>query len=176
MLHEGELHSFARFVRMLSVIWTVFSGLLLAAAVIDGKTYRIPNWIPLALAALFAVAVALSGKTIVDYWPSFALGAGMMVIGYGLYALTGMGAGDAKLAAAAVLWAGLTGLYAWVFALAMSMAALAFMLVVLRRVAPAGHAAKVRVLQRGAPVPLGIALAAASILASWRFDAALWAF
>ena len=161
---------------MLSVIWVVFSGLFFAAAVIDARSYRIPNWIPLALAALFAVAVALSGKTIVDYWPSFALGAGMMAIGYGLYAVTGMGAGDAKLAAAAVMWAGLAGLYAWVFALAMSMAALAVALIVLRRVAPAGQAAKARVLQRGAPVPLGIALAAASILASWRFDAALWTF
>ena len=161
---------------MLSVVWVVFSGLFLTAALIDGRTYRIPNWVSLALVALFAVAVALSGKTIVDYWPNLALGAGMMVIGYGLYAATGMGAGDAKLAAAAVMWAGLGGLYAWVFALAMSMAALAVTLVVLRRVAPAGQTEKRHVLQRGAPVPLGIALAAASVLASWQFDAALWTF
>jgi hypothetical protein len=33
-----------------------------------------------------------------------------------------------------------------------------------------------RMLQRGAPVPLGIALAGAMILASWQFNPALWAF
>jgi prepilin peptidase CpaA len=175
-LANGGFKTSGRLARMLSVIWAVYSGLFVAAAVIDGRSYRIPNWIPLALALLFAVAVSLSGKTIVEYWPSLALGVGMMAIGYGLYLATGMGAGDAKLAAAAVMWAGLSGLYAWVFALALSMAALAFGLVVLRRLAPAGQTEKTRVLQRGAPVPLGVALAAASIVASWQFDAALWAF
>jgi prepilin peptidase CpaA len=92
--------------------------------------------------------------------------------------LTGMGAGDAKLAAAGALWSGVSGLYMVTFTLAVSMAALALSLVALRRLVPAvsGAEPSVRMLQRGAPVPLGIALSAAMILASWQLDPALWAF
>lgn len=164
---------------MASVIWVAFAGLLAAAAVIDGRTYRIPNWIPIALTVLFAVAVFASGKPVADYWTNAALAAGVLAIGYLLYAFTGMGAGDAKLGAVAVLWAGLSGLYAWTFWLALAMAVLAFGLVALRRIAKlaaAGGEPRQRILQRGAPVPLGIALAMATIIASWTFDPSIWAF
>jgi prepilin peptidase CpaA len=161
---------------MASAIWIVFAGLLLAAAVFDGRSYRIPNWISVALAVLFAVAAAVSGEPLAGFWPHLALGIAVLLVGYLLYRFTGMGAGDAKLAAAAVLWAGLPGLYAWTFFLALAMAALALGLVAARRIAitAAGGEPKLRILQRGAPVPLGVALAAATILASGSFDPALW--
>ena len=162
---------------MASVIWIAFAGLFAWAAVTDARSYRIPNWIPIALAALFALAVFVSGKPVLEFWPHLAAGLGMMALGYLLYAVTGMGAGDAKLAAAAMLWAGWSGAYAWLFALTVAMAGLAAGLVLLRlAAATAGSAPKLRMLQRGAPVPLGIALAAATIFASWRFDLAFWAF
>jgi prepilin peptidase CpaA len=161
---------------MASVIWIAFAGLLLAAGVFDARSYRIPNWISVALAALFIVAVLTSGQPATGYWPHMAFGVGVLAVGYLLYLFTGMGAGDAKLAAAAMLWAGLPGLYAWTFFLALSMAALALGLVAARRIAVAmmGPAPKLRILQRGAPVPLGVAIAAATILASGSFDPALW--
>jgi prepilin peptidase CpaA len=148
------------------------------AAVIDARSYRIPNWIPVALTALFVVAAFASGKPIEGFWPHLATALAVLAAGYLLYLLTGMGAGDAKLAAAGAIWTGFTGLYFLTFTLAVSMAALAFTLVALRRLVPAisGAESGIRVLQRGAPVPLGIALAAAMILASWKFDPALWAF
>ncbi|MDP3738227.1 MAG: prepilin peptidase [Hyphomonadaceae bacterium] len=164
---------------MMSVIWIVFAGLFAAAAFIDGRTYRIPNWIPIALAVLFAIAAFASGEPVVDYWQNGALAVGVLAIGYLLYALTGMGAGDAKLGAVAVLWAGLSGLYAWTFWLAVAMGVLAFGLIAARRLAKMATAdglPRQRILQRGAPVPLGIALAAAAILASWKFDPSIWAF
>jgi prepilin peptidase CpaA len=163
---------------MASVIWGAYAGLFLAAAVIDARSYRIPNWISLALVGLFVVAVLASGKPILNFWPHLATGLAILAAGYLLYMLTGMGAGDAKLAAGGALWAGFTGLYTVTFTLAVSMAALAIMLVALRRLVPAvsGHEAGLRMLQRGAPVPLGIALAGAMILASWQFNPALWAF
>ncbi len=162
---------------MASAIWIAFAGLFLAAAVLDGRSYRIPNWISVALVGLFLVAVLLSGQPPADFWPHLVAGLGVLAIGSLLDLVTGMGAGDAKLAAAAVLWAGLTGLYAWTFFLALAMAVLALMLVAARRLASAraaGAESKVRILQRGAPVPLGIALAAAAILASGSFNPALW--
>jgi prepilin peptidase CpaA len=161
---------------MASGIGIVFAALFLAAAVFDARSYRIPNWISVALVALFLVAALMSGQPATSYWPHLALGAGILLVGYLLYLFTGMGAGDAKLAAAAALWAGLPGLYAWTFFLALSMAVLALGLVAARRivVATVGSEPKMRILQRGAPVPLGVAIAAAAILASGSFNPALW--
>ncbi len=161
---------------MASVIWAGFAGLFLVAAAFDSRTYRIPNWISLALVGLFVVAVLVSGERVTAFWPHLALGLAILVVGYLLYQFTGMGAGDAKLAASAVLWTGFSGLYAWTFYLALSMAALALGLVIVRQVATviAGAGTKPRILQRGAPVPLGVAIAAATILASGSFDPALW--
>jgi prepilin peptidase CpaA len=163
---------------MASIIWFAFASLFLIAAVIDARSYRIPNWIPLALGGLFVVAAVASGQPILGFWPHLATGLAILAVGYLLYMLTGMGAGDAKLAAAGALWSGVTGLYMLTFTLAVSMAALALALVALRRLVPAvsDHESSVRILQRGAPVPLGIALASAMILASWQFNPALWAF
>jgi prepilin peptidase CpaA len=161
---------------MASAVWIVFAALFVAAAVFDGRSYRIPNWVSVALVALFVVAAIISGESLVEFWPHLALGVGVLLVGYLLYLFTGMGAGDAKLAAVAVLWAGLPGLYSWTFYLALAMAVLALVLVAARRVATAmaGAEPKLRILQRGAPVPLGVALAAAAILASGSFDTALW--
>jgi len=161
---------------MMSAIWAAFTILFLAAAVSDARTYRIPNWISLALVALFVVAAAVSGQPVVSFWPHLAVGASVFALGYGLYILTGMGAGDAKLSAAAALWAGFSGFYFWAFTLALTMSLLALALIVARRVLPAGEAPRPKVFQKGAPVPLGVAIGLATIAASWQFDGALWAF
>jgi prepilin peptidase CpaA len=160
----------------MSIIWTVFVILLLWAAMSDAASYRIPNWICAALAALFIGSVVGSGEPVTGFWLHFLLGAGVLAMGYLLYRFTGMGAGDAKLGATALLWAGLEGLYDWALFLALSMAVLVLALVIARRVALgiAGGASSVRILKRGAPVPLGVALAAATILASGSFDHRLW--
>src|SRR5262245_46251156 len=108
---EGPCTAFARRKRspkpswsrheMASAIWVAFAALFLAAAVFDGRSYRIPNWISAALVALFVVAGLASGESLLSFWPHVALGAGVLLIGYLLYLFTGMGAGDAKLGAAA---------------------------------------------------------------------------
>jgi prepilin peptidase CpaA len=161
---------------MMSAIWATFTILFLLAAVWDARTYRIPNWISLALVALFVVAAAVSGQPVISFWPHLAASAGVFALGYGLYALTGMGAGDAKLGTAAAMWAGFSGLYAWAFALALAMSLLAFALILLRRVLPAGKTPGPKVFQKGAPVPLGVAIGLATIAASWQFDRSLWTF
>jgi prepilin peptidase CpaA len=160
----------------MSIIWTVFVILLLWAAVSDAASYRIPNWICAALAALFIGSAVGSGEPVTGFWLHFLLGAGVLAMGYLLHRFTGMGAGDAKLGAAAVLWAGQGGLYTWTLFFALSMAGLALALVIARRAALRinGGTSSARILKRGAPVPLGVALAAATILASGSFDPRLW--
>jgi prepilin peptidase CpaA len=162
------------------MIWAIFTALLLAAAFTDARSYRIPNWISIALGGLFVVAllaaVAINRQPIQDFWPNILIGAAILALGYALYLFTGMGAGDAKLAAAIGLWTGFYGLYMWTFTLAVAMAALAFGLVVLRRALPAGISEKTRVFQKGAPVPLGIAIGLSAIAASPWFSKALFPF
>jgi prepilin peptidase CpaA len=160
---------------MMSVIWATFTVLFLVGVVSDARTYRIPNWVSIALAGLFFVAVGLSGKPALTYWPHLAVAVGVLAAGFALYRFTGLGAGDAKLAAVAALWAGGSSLYVLTFTLALAMSLLAFALVLVRRV-PVGAAPKPKVFQKGAPVPLGIAIGLAAIVASFRFDPSLWMF
>ena len=78
---------------------------LLAAAIIDVRTYTIPNWLNLAvalLALLFWWAIAL------PLWPDAAIRLGVAFAVFALLALAFylgmMGGGDVKLAAALALW------------------------------------------------------------------------
>jgi len=162
------------------MIWAAFIILMLVATVADARSYRIPNWISLALAGLFViavvVAVAVNGQPIQSFWPHIVIGGAILALGYALYQFTGMGAGDAKLAAAIGLWTGFSGAYMWTTMLAVAMAMLAFGLIVLRRALPAGVSEKTRVFQKGAPVPLGVAIGLSAIAASPWFNRALFGF
>jgi prepilin peptidase CpaA len=162
---------------MISFVWILLVGLLLVAAATDARAYRIPNWVCAAIAGL-CVATAPFGMGLESVWPNLVVGLAVFAAGYALYALTGMGAGDAKLAAAIGLWAGPAGFQTWITLFALAMLALAFLLVGVRRVAhPVGAAEpSMRILRRGAPVPLGVALSASAILASPAFAASLWIF
>jgi prepilin peptidase CpaA len=161
------------------MIWAAFTILLLAAVVTDARSYRIPNWISIAVAGLFAFAVLVAvvkGAAVTSFWPNILIGVVILALGYGLYLFTGMGAGDAKFGAAIGLWTGFYGLYVWTFTLGLAMALLAIGLIVLRRVLPAGIAAKSEVFRKGAFVPLGIALSLSAIAASPWFTQTLFGF
>lgn len=162
---------------MTSIIWFLLAGLLLLAAVTDARHYRIPNWICVAVAALFVVTAPF-GMGLEGMWPHFLVGIAVLGVGYALYALTGMGAGDAKLAAAIAIWAGPAGFQTWITFFALAMLTLVFILIGVRRAAHAviGTEPSSRVLKRGAPVPLGVALSVSAILASPTFAAGLWTF
>ncbi len=82
-----------------------FVALLLVAAASDVVSYRIPNWVVLAILLLYPVYVLVTPAD-VD-WPwALAVFAAAIVAGMGLSAAGILGAGDAKLMAAVLLWAG----------------------------------------------------------------------
>ena len=82
-----------------------FLALLCAAAFSDMQTLTIPNRYSLAIGLLFPVYLLSSGQFLA--WPgNLAVGAGMLVLGFVMFARRILGGGDAKLMAATALWAG----------------------------------------------------------------------
>ena len=88
---------------------------LAAAAAWDAATLTIPNFLPIALVALY---IAARGVNFVPSEILFDLLAAAIVfgVGFALFAMGWMGGGDVKLAPGAVLWAGYEGLLPFVIA------------------------------------------------------------
>jgi len=82
-----------------------FAGLLLVAAVSDIISYKIPNKVVLAIILLYPVLVLVSPHR-VDWISAILVAAIALAIGFVLFATKKLGAGDAKLMAATMLWAG----------------------------------------------------------------------
>ncbi len=91
---------------MLFAIPAIF--LLLAAAVTDIHTRKIPNFIPAGIVILFfAAAIALPD---LNWLGATATSAAVFIFGAILFATGKFGGGDVKLLAAAALWAGVSGI------------------------------------------------------------------
>lgn len=83
----------------------LFAGLLLMAAASDVISYKIPNKVILAILAVYPVHVLVSPVP-VDWLLGLATFAIALALGFALFATGKFGAGDAKLLAAVMLWAG----------------------------------------------------------------------
>ncbi len=79
---------------------------LFGVAVISDLTGRwIPDSVPLALLVLFALYTVTAGHT-ASVWAHIAIGVVLLLVGFVLFALGGLGGGDGKLMAVAGLWVG----------------------------------------------------------------------
>jgi prepilin peptidase CpaA len=115
----------------------IFMGLLLAAAVEDVRRLIIPNRYCLAVALLYPLYVFASPDP-VDWIGGLVAGAGLLVVGFALFALRVTGGGDAKLLAATALWAGPALLPEFIFVTALAGGAVALAVIIHRRLtAPA---------------------------------------
>jgi prepilin peptidase CpaA len=85
---------------------TLFPFLLVMAGVNDFLTYRIPNWMTAAIALAFFPMALATGLPAHQILLQCAAAAGLLAIGFGLFAAGLFGGGDAKLLAAAGLWFG----------------------------------------------------------------------
>jgi len=90
-----------------ALIFVVFPFCMVFAALSDTLSMTIANRLPLLLVVVFAVVAPMTGMDWTAYGWHFAAGALVLVVTFGLFAVGGMGGGDAKLLAATALWMGL---------------------------------------------------------------------
>ncbi len=85
---------------------TLFPLLMIIAGTGDALSMRIPNWLTLLIAILFIPMALLTGMPWSLIGIHLAVGFGLFVVGFALFALGLFGGGDSKLLAAAGLWLG----------------------------------------------------------------------
>ena len=106
-VHALGVPTFHRVMLMLvALIFVVFPFCMLFAAISDMLSMTIANRVPLILLATFAVAAPMTGMDLATYGLHFAAGGVVLAITFVLFAMGGMGGGDAKLLAATALWMG----------------------------------------------------------------------
>ena len=150
-----------------------FPVLLIAAAICDLTSFRIPNILPGAIIALFPaflIATAFSGHSAA--WSEIAghLLAGCLglLIGMLLFARGWVGGGDAKLFAAICLWLGWQSLLEYAVVASLAGGLLCFALLVLRGTPLPAFFVRLPWMMRLADpksaVPYGLALVAAALI------------
>jgi prepilin peptidase CpaA len=145
---------------MTALIFALFAGLLIAASAHDLRHLRIPNWIPLALVALFALRVILIGG--VPILPHLSAAAAVLGMGFLLFGLGLLGAGDGKLLAAVALWTAPEHMVTLLLLMAVLGGVLALVLTLRRRF---GRQRRLPLREmRTLPIPYGVAIAAAGLL------------
>jgi prepilin peptidase CpaA len=146
----------------------IFVAAMLQGAATDLARYEIPNWTSLAIVAAYPFAALAAGFGTVDILIGFAVGAGCLVIGIGLFAFNLFGGGDVKLLAAGAVWAGWTGLPAYLLVIVLAGGLLSLFLLIFRRL-PLPRALRavgwIEALHGGgAKVPYGVAIAGGALM------------
>jgi prepilin peptidase CpaA len=146
-----------------------FPTLVIVAALRDLTSYTIPNWISLALIALFPPVALLAGIGTAAFGISMGVGALALVAGMAMFAFGWIGGGDAKLFAAAALWLGWPAAAPFVIWTALAGGGLAVALLWTRRLAQPmasrGPAWVGRLMTPGGDVPYGLAICFGALMA-----------
>lgn len=158
------------FALLATLLVLLFPALVLTAAFRDALSFTIPNWIPLALLAVFPVAGLAAGVPLPTLGLHLAVGLGALLIGMGMFAVRWMGGGDAKLIAAVALWLGWSAIPAFVLATAMAGGGLAIVLLTLRSapmrpMVALGPGWVNRLAEEGQGIPYGLAIAIGALAA-----------
>jgi prepilin peptidase CpaA len=156
-----------------TLVLMIFPALVILGGVRDLVSYRIPNWISLALVGGFALAAGLAlagGAPLGALGLNLAVGAAALAAGVAMFALGWIGGGDAKLFAASALWLGWPAAGTYLAVTGLSGGALALLLLGLRSPAArsfalAGPAWFARLAAPGENVPYGVAIAVGALAA-----------
>ncbi|MGV6821159.1 MAG: A24 family peptidase [Parvularcula sp.] len=152
---------------MSTLISLLLPGFVVAAAIFDLRSFKIPNGLIVAMLAAWPVAVLLTGTPIEAAGQSALLGLALLIVGIVLFSRGWLGAGDGKLISATSLYVGVQGLSSFAMATALAGAALAVMLIMFRRMpvpSPLTGQSWVRDLHaRTGVMPYGVAIAAGAV-------------
>jgi prepilin peptidase CpaA len=147
---------------------TLFPVMMAFAASSDLFTMTIANRVSLILVGGFVLLAAMTGMGATDMAWHAGAAAAALVVAFVFFSCGWIGGGDAKLAAATILWLGFSHLfdylvYASILGGALTLALIQFRSLPMPR-ALIGREWAERLHTRGGGVPYGIALAAAALL------------
>lgn len=91
---------------LVAAILVIFPFCMVYAAVSDMVSMTIANRVPLILLAAFLLIAPLTGMGLAEIGMHLAAGALVLAVTFGLFAIGGMGGGDAKLLAGTAVWMG----------------------------------------------------------------------
>ena len=152
-----------------NLLLLTFPVSVIAAAMTDASRYIIPNRLSAALAIGFVPAALAAGLPPSGFALAMAIGVAALAAGMALFAFRVVGGGDAKLAAACLLWLGPVALTPFLLWTAVAGGFLAVGLLFARKlpalVAAAGSSWVGRLLQPGGDVPYGVAIAVGALVA-----------
>lgn len=136
---------------------------LAAAAAWDVACFRIPNFLSLALVALFVPAVVLAPVAVPWLWH---VAAALVVLSAGsvLFALRLLGGGDVKIMSAAALWLGMGNLVAFLVYVSLAGAVVAIVVVMFRMLSFGRDFTSVKTLRSRVVIPYGVAIALGAAL------------
>ena len=135
----------------------------------DLATMKIPNWISLALVALFFPVAFLAGLAPLAVAAHVGVGLLALFVGMGMFALRWIGGGDAKLMAASCLWLGWASSAAFLLWTAIAGGAFCLLLMAARThlqfAIPFAPGWATRLMEPKGDVPYGVAIAIGALLA-----------
>ena len=150
-----------------TLLVAVFPVVVTVAASYDLLTMQIPNRFPAALAIAFLALALLSGLPLSTIGIHLLAGLAVLACTFALFAFGFLGGGDAKLASAIVLWVGLEQALPFLMLTALFGGALSLIVLAFRSVPLPGFLLgwppALRLHEKGAGVPYGVALAAAAL-------------
>jgi len=155
---------------LLLIVLGVFPALVIVGGLHDLITMKIPNWISLALIAVFFPVALLIGAAPMDIAIHVGIGLAALVVGMGMFAAGWIGGGDAKLLAASCLWMGLSGVAPFLIWTGLAGGAFCLFLMTARQyfpmVAPSvSQGWVINLMQPKGDIPYGVAIAAGALLA-----------
>ncbi|MGQ0532583.1 MAG: A24 family peptidase [Caulobacteraceae bacterium] len=144
-----------------------FAGLLIYAACSDMARLMIPNWVSIALVAMYPVAALIVGAPLMDVGMHVLFGLGVLAIGFVLFQFNIIGGGDAKLLAAVSVWTGLTAAIPFIAWTAIAGGVMAMGLLTARQLVPAGSYPGFvdHLLKKQNGIPYGVAIMIGALLA-----------
>ncbi len=146
----------------------VFAALLIYAACSDVASLTIPNWVSIALTALFIPAAFAAGMELGTLALHLAFGFGVLVIGFFLFQANIFGGGDAKLLAATAVWTGSFAFVPFILATAVAGGVLAIALLAARQFVPLSETTPAFVnhlLKKQNGIPYGVAIMFGGLMA-----------